>query len=315
MFSHPRMIEEMLREFIAERWVETLDFSTLERVNADFVTEGLKGREGDLIWKLRRRDGRAVYLYLMVEFQSKVDRFMAVRLMGYESLLYQELITRSELSSDGRLPLILPIVLYNGVAEWSAPTDLAELIDVVEPELEPYLPRLRYKVIDEGSYSAEELRRRESLPALLFWFEKNRKREDLQWGVQGLVQRLDKPEDAGLRRAFMVWVTRVLPGGRKVVEQIPEVLGLEEFQDMLEKTVLEWNEELREEGRQEGLREGLQKGLQKGEAKLLIRQLELKFGPLDEETRNRVLAAEPDRLLEWGERILKAPSLADLFGD
>jgi predicted transposase YdaD len=94
------------------------------------------------------------------------------------------------------------------------------------------------------------------------------------------------------------------------VEQIPEALGLEEFEDMLEKRVLEWNEELREEGRQEGLREGLQKG----EAALLIRQLALKFGPIDEETRSRVLSADPERLLEWGERILKARSLADLFG-
>jgi flagellar biosynthesis/type III secretory pathway protein FliH len=96
---------------------------------------------------------------------------------------------------------------------------------------------------------------------------------------------------------------------------------------MLEKTVLEWNEELREEGRQEGRQEGLQEGLRKGlqkgrregrregEATLLIRQLELKFGPLDEETRNRVLSADPERLLEWGERILTAPSLPDIFGD
>jgi hypothetical protein len=80
---------------------------------------------------------------------------------------------------------------------------------------------------------------------------------------------------------------------------------------MLEKRVLEWNEELREEGRQEGLREGVQKG----EAALLIRLLKLKFGPLDEDTQNRVLSAEPERLLEWGERILTARRLADIFGD
>ena len=32
------------------------------------------------------------YLYLLIEFQSKVDRFMAVRMLGYVSLLYQDLI-------------------------------------------------------------------------------------------------------------------------------------------------------------------------------------------------------------------------------
>jgi hypothetical protein len=48
------------------------------------------------------------------------------------------------------------------------------------PRRESYVPWLRYKVIDEGSYTPEELRHRQSLPALLFWLEKNRKRQDLQ---------------------------------------------------------------------------------------------------------------------------------------
>jgi predicted transposase YdaD len=98
---------------------------------------------------------------------------------------------------------------------------------------------------------------------------------------------------------------------QETVEQIPDAPGLEEFQDMLEKRVLEWNEELREEGRQEGREEGRREG----EATLLLRLLKLKFGPLEEETRSRVLSADPERLLEWGERILTARHLSDIFGD
>jgi hypothetical protein len=39
---------------------------------------------------------------------------MAVRLMAYVAQLYQDLIQRGELSPDGKLPLVIPIVLYNG---------------------------------------------------------------------------------------------------------------------------------------------------------------------------------------------------------
>ena len=33
LFSHPRMVEDLLRGFVHEEWVERIDFSTLERVN------------------------------------------------------------------------------------------------------------------------------------------------------------------------------------------------------------------------------------------------------------------------------------------
>jgi hypothetical protein len=100
---------------------------------------------------------------------------------------------------------------------------------------------------------------------------------------------------------------------RDTVEAVPEVLGLEEFQDMLENRVREWNEELREEGRKEGLQKGLRQGRREGEAELLIRQIELRFRRLDEETRKRIRAADADRLLQWGERILTARRLSDVF--
>src|SRR5688572_16471089 len=81
LFSYPRMVEELVREFVEEPWVDKLDFTTLKRVNASYVSVELKGREGDLLWKLRLRDGSPAYVYLLIEHQSRVDRFMAVRLM------------------------------------------------------------------------------------------------------------------------------------------------------------------------------------------------------------------------------------------
>ena len=46
-----------------------------------------------------------------------------------------------------------------------------------------------------------------------------------------------------------------------------------------------------------------------------MRQLERKFGPLDEATRARVEAAESETLLRWGERLVTASHLAEVFAD
>lgn len=62
-----------------------------------------------------------------------------------------------------------------------------------------------------------------------------------------------------------------------------------------------WKQEAREEGRQEG------------ESTLVLRLLELRFGPLAEADRVKVRLADADTLLVWGERILTAPKLADVF--
>jgi predicted transposase YdaD len=72
--------------------------STLEKVPGSFVTDNLRDRENDLIWRLRVQ-GEWLYVYLLLEFQSSVDPLMAVRLMTYVGLLYQDLDRRKELSS------------------------------------------------------------------------------------------------------------------------------------------------------------------------------------------------------------------------
>jgi hypothetical protein len=45
---------------------------------------------------------------------------MAVRMMVYVGLLYQDLIRRGEILPDKHLPPVLPIVLYNGDCKWTA---------------------------------------------------------------------------------------------------------------------------------------------------------------------------------------------------
>ena len=305
LFAQPQMIEALVREFVPEPWVEGLDFSTLDRVNATYVDPHLDKKEGDMVWKLRRNDGAPVYFYLLIEFQSRSDRFMAVRLMCYISLLYLDLIDRGELAPGKRLPLVIPLVVYNGDRRWRAPLELAELIEQVGSAAEAYVPRLRYRVIDQGAYALKDLERREGLASVLFWLERNRNQRLVHRVAERLKSLLGKPEDASLRRAFAGWIDLVLPGKR--LGKIPESLSLEEFGNMFEKRVQEWSREIR--------REGMEKGEKKGEAKLLLHQLERKFGPLDAQTRARVRKGKSERLLEWGERILAAERLEQVFGD
>ncbi len=47
LFSHPQMVEELLRGFVRESWVSTLDFTTLEPVGSSFVSDDLRERHSE----------------------------------------------------------------------------------------------------------------------------------------------------------------------------------------------------------------------------------------------------------------------------
>lgn len=53
LFSHPEMVADLLRGFVKEDWVAALDFSTLEKVNGSYISDDLREREDDIIWRVR----------------------------------------------------------------------------------------------------------------------------------------------------------------------------------------------------------------------------------------------------------------------
>jgi len=66
LFAHPRMVEELVREFVPRKRVADLDFSGLQRVNSKFhpSRRSARRREGDVIWRLPTREDSDIYLYL-----------------------------------------------------------------------------------------------------------------------------------------------------------------------------------------------------------------------------------------------------------
>lgn len=60
--------------------------------------------------------GTPVYIFLLMEFQSTVDRFMALRFLRYICEFYQSLDT----GTLKRLPAVFPLLLYNGDGKWTA---------------------------------------------------------------------------------------------------------------------------------------------------------------------------------------------------
>ena len=229
-FTHRRMIQDLLREIVGEQWVDRIDFASGERVNTSFVSAKHENREGDVIWKFRRQDGEEpVYIYILMEFQSRPDPSMPVRLMTYEGLFYQALLDSQPAAAWRKLPPVIPVVVYNGWEPWHVATDLGSLIGDLDPSAEIYRPQLRYRLVDESTYPREHLAALESPVADLFRVEKSRDWREVRSSVNRLRQSIP-PAEAGLRQAFETWLHKViLPRFGLSEEEVSGTLTLEEL--------------------------------------------------------------------------------------
>jgi hypothetical protein len=316
LFSHPEMVRDLLLGFVHEAWVAELDFSTLERVNTSYISEDLRRREDDIIWRVRRSDNW-LYIYLLVEFQSQPDPWMAMRMLVYVGLLYQELIKGGHFSAGGKLPPVFPLVLYNGVQPWHAAENTAEMIEPLPGGLVDYRPDLRYLLIDENHYAGQEIPAAKNLAAALFRLENSQAPEELQTMVKTLAQWLYAPEQASLRRAFTVWLKKVLLPARLPGVELPELTDLNEVNTMLAERVMEWTRQWKAQGMQEGIEKGIEKGREEGlvegrksgEAALLRKMLELKYGPLPPWALDKIAQADAALIEQWATNLLSAQTL------
>ena len=127
LFAFPRMVEDLLRGFVAGLRVDDIDFSTLRKLSAEYVSEDLLKRHGDSVWQVRVRE-HWLYLVVLLEFQSRDEPRMALRILTYTGLLYGELVRSGEVAAGEPLPPVLPVVLYNGARPWRAAREMRDLI-------------------------------------------------------------------------------------------------------------------------------------------------------------------------------------------
>lgn len=310
LFQHPELIEDLLKGFVHESWIDELDFSTLEHLADTHVTDKLHKRETDMVWRLQFRGNAWLYVYILLEFQSTVDPFMALRLLAYVSLLAQRLKKQDLLVKKKRLPPILPLVLYNGDAEWTAAREISELFVEMPKELARYQPRMPYLLIDEQRLRRSDLESLRNLAAALFRLEQSRGPADMFQVADALAEWLQDRTD--LLEAFLAWITHVLlprraPDVERRKHRIPT---LEELRAMLqEKTHRTWEEMQRDKWEKVGRREGRLEG----RIEILAEQLEAKFGPLDGRVLARLHGASSEELLRWSTRLLDTDDLNQVF--
>src|SRR3954465_8933831 len=91
LFAHPEIVRDLLAGCLPAAWTGSLEVGAFERVNASYASDHGKTRHDDMVWRARI-GGEWVYVYILLEFQTRSDRWMALRMQVYIGLLYQDLV-------------------------------------------------------------------------------------------------------------------------------------------------------------------------------------------------------------------------------
>jgi hypothetical protein len=260
--------------------------------------------------------GRTVFVYVLLEHQSTLDRMMAWRFFQYLHCIWERW-AKDQSTPLTALPLVVPLLMYQGPNGWTAPRRLSELFDL-PPELAASLSfpvDLAFDVDDLREAVLFDVIARDT--PIVAYVEAAR--------VSLLVSRAPVPFEPTLeeriaalgsqldiiRRALgkdavvtlLRYITSVLPPGSPARDRILEAISPEQ-----REMYLDVYDEMKADGRVEGKIEG------KIEALFMVlahRNLEL-----DEPLRARVLACTDEaQLARWLARALAASTVAEVFAE
>ena len=321
MYSHPRVVEDALRAYAAgpggvlgQQTLAALDFSTLRKLPAEWVTADFRRRHGDQVWCIRWRgrargeDTVAGSVLILLEFQSREDPDMALRINGYTLDLYRDLEAQRIVRSGAPRPPVLSIVIHNGASRWTAPTGVSELIALsgapgqAGAELAALQPSQRFYLLDFAAHRQDDLMA-DNIVSLQIGFEHARGAEALA----PLVRALLAVEDGGLKRTMYAWV-RLLGERHRMdlppMEELEAMGSLDEFRSRFDEKVRGWTEqwfaEGVERGLEQGLAQGVERGLEQGLAQGVERGLEQGLAEGVERGLEQGLAEGVERGLEQG---------------
>jgi len=271
LFSNKTIFRQFIETFIHEDWVQDLDFSACKKLDKSFVSEDYQETESDIIYEVKFR-GHKSYLVILIEFQSTIARFMALRVLNYMTNFYMDYWESN--SKIKTLPPIFPIVLYNGDKKWTAPVNLSELI---EPNdlLGKYALDFEYCQVAINDYSQENLLKIKNIISTLFLAENNYDMEQLE---QELVKLFQMEPDKQAVSLFLNWFKQLAIHGRidkNDYSSLEKVYTTTQEVSMLLTSLRQERQTLYQNGIAQGINQGINQGITKTAKRMLDENIDI----------------------------------------
>ncbi|MBF0424991.1 MAG: Rpn family recombination-promoting nuclease/putative transposase [Magnetococcales bacterium] len=334
LMSHPDTVGDLLREYLPTELAALLTPTPPQFVEGSFVDEELRGYFSDRLFVVDTRGDKALHIYVLIEHKSYPEQKVGWQVVrGIFTFLDQKARERADWTL---LPGVVPMIFYHGAKAWRIPSAFLALIDA-DPAFHPWLINARFVTVNLGKVAGARIAHSARLRAGLLALKYGTRDPEAQLAaLEVIVSALVEAPELLIpivlyllttfpeldREAVRGIVVRVCPReetemmsrfAREIVEENKQAMS-QFAREIVEQNKQVWWKEGRQEGRQEGIQIGEQRSHKKGTAALLMRQLRQRFGSLPEWVEERIAAADAADIELWGDRVLTAQSLEEVFG-
>ncbi|WP_375329755.1 Rpn family recombination-promoting nuclease/putative transposase [Candidatus Tisiphia endosymbiont of Nemotelus uliginosus] len=263
--ENPIVAKEFLATHLPKDVLALIDSTSLKLEKDSFIEPDLSKTISDVLFSVKFNDQDG-YIFLLLEHQSTVDKMMAFRLFKYMINICDLYLTTNPKAKS--LPLIYPLIIYNGKKKYNAPLNIWNLFS--HPDLARGFWTNDCQLINVHDIPDEELKEKVWSGILLFFLKHIHERQLLKrWQeISYLLPKLSKITIGHdhIRNLLSYTLTFIEQNDKIELEKIlKNSLTKEKGEELMPSIAQVW----KEEGIQIGVQDGIRIGEARGEAKLI----------------------------------------------
>jgi len=322
VFGTPRYAAEHLGLFLPGPITDSLELDRLEVVDGTFVGRALDERRTDLLFAAPIKGDGEAFAYVLLEHQRRPDRLMPFRMLEYMVRIWDH--WKKQNPRKRQLPLIFPMILFQGKGHWRVPRLMSELMKEtgLGPEWRRFVPDFDLRITELWQVDDDKLGG--PVHATTLRFMKLAQEPDFKAKAKGskrlvedLRRVLDSPDDLWVVGSIMVYVAGRQDIDKDVIIDIFMDIAGRDKEEKVMNAGERWRQSVFNEGKQKGLKEGREEGREQGRELGMrgscLRLLNRRFGRLPVGVRRKLDAASLPELELWFDRAITAESVKEVF--
>ena len=121
VFANEENAIEFFSKQLPQELVQSFNMNSLKVEPGNFVDHNLKQYQSDLLFSIKTIDSKPVFIYILFEHKSYIDKNIHKQLLIYLGQIYK--------NQKSNVPVI-PFVFYHGQSEWNVPLKFLDTFDL-----------------------------------------------------------------------------------------------------------------------------------------------------------------------------------------